>query len=448
PFTGRIRRPREEWLVYLPDVLPAYIDTERHERNLARIEANRARSLSMGAVRDGPALLAGLIWCGRCSTRMTVHYQRGQGGKLWPKYECDRLKADYGGEVCQQLSGTCVDRHVTSALLDAMAPAALEVSLQAVERAEQRRQDVEQVWRQRLERADYAVERARRQYKLAEPENRLVVRELERSWEAALRQRQQLGEEHDRFLATRPRLLTSQERKQVTALARDLPAVWHAPTTTDADRKQLLRHLIERVEVTVVGDSERVTVQITWAGGHHSHGEVIRPVGRLDQLSYFPQLAARARELAQAGHTAAVIATTLNAEGFRPPKRRDHFGTQGVRQLLQELGCVSHQEHAQRQAADPPGADEWWLTDLARELGMPHVTLHGWIKKGWVTAHQRNDARHSWIIHADPAEVERLRRIHELPRGRGARHAWLYHQRLAIIDNEEGIGTHDSEPQV
>jgi hypothetical protein len=272
---------------------------------------------------------------------MTVHYQRGQGGKLWPKYECDRLKADYGGEVCQQLSGTCVDRHVTGALLAAMAPAALEVSLQAVERAEQRRQDVEQVWRQRLERADYAVERARRQYQLAEPENRLVVRELERSWETALRQRQQLGEEHDRFLATRPRLLTSQERKQITALARDLPAVWHAPTTTDADRKQLLRHLIERVEVCVVGDSERVTVRITWAGGYHSHGEVIRPVGSLDQLSYFPQLAARARELARVGHTAAAIAKILNDEGSRPPKRRDHFSTQGVRQLLQELGSVS-----------------------------------------------------------------------------------------------------------
>lgn len=123
--------------------------------------------------------------------------------------------------------------------------------------------------------------------------------------------------------------------------------------------------------MTVVGTSERVTVQITWAGGHHSHGEVIRPVGRLDQLSYFPQPAARARELARAGHTAAAIAKILNAEGFRPPKRRDHFGPQAVRQLLQELGCVSRQEHTQRQAADPLGPDEWWPTDLARELGCP-----------------------------------------------------------------------------
>ncbi|PZG85198.1 recombinase family protein, partial [Streptomyces sp. NTH33] len=79
PFTGRVRTPREDWLVYLPGVLPAYISTERHERNLARIEANRARSQSMGALRDGPALLAGLVFCGRCGTRMVVRYQRGEG---------------------------------------------------------------------------------------------------------------------------------------------------------------------------------------------------------------------------------------------------------------------------------------------------------------------------------------------------------------------------------
>ncbi|MFI9202775.1 hypothetical protein [Streptomyces sp. NPDC053048] len=146
-------------------------------------------------------------------------------------------------------------------------------------------QEVNRIWRQRLERADYAVDRARRQYQLAEPENRLVVRELERNWESALAGRQQLGEEYDRFAAVRPRFLTAAEREQIRALAGDLPAVWQASTTTDADRKQLMRHLIEKIHVTVVADSERVTVQVTWAGGHQTDGEVVRPVSRLDQLS-------------------------------------------------------------------------------------------------------------------------------------------------------------------
>ncbi|MBB5109655.1 recombinase family protein [Streptomyces spectabilis] len=225
PFTGRVRQSRDEWLVCLAGILPAYISAERHESNLARIKANRARAQSMGALRDGPALLVGLVFCGRCGTRMVVHYQRGRDGKLWPFYECCRVKGDYGGELCQQMSGTCADRCVAGLLLEATAPAALEVSLQIAGQAQHQRDQVDRIWRQRLERAEYAAARARRQYQLAEPENRLVVRELEKSWEHALAERQQLQDEYDRFTAARPRLLTAAERDQIRALAADLPAV-------------------------------------------------------------------------------------------------------------------------------------------------------------------------------------------------------------------------------
>src|SRR5207247_4965101 len=163
-------------------------------------------------------------------------------------------------------------------------------------------------WRQRLERADFAAGRARRQYQLAEPENRLVVRQLEKDWETALAERQRLGEEYDRFTAARPRTLTAAEREQIRALAADLPAVWNAPTTTDADRKQLIRHLIQQVRITVLGTSEKVDVEVTWAGGHRTTGQITRPVPCLTQLSYYPQLAARARALAGSGYTTAPIA--------------------------------------------------------------------------------------------------------------------------------------------
>ena len=164
---------------------------------------------------------------------MTVRYQRGPGGKLHPVYVCARDKSDYGGGQCQQLAGSCVDAHVTGLLLDALAPAALEVSLAAAGQAEAQRAQVDRIWRQRLERAEFAADRARRQYQLTEPENRLVVRQLEKDWEAALAERQRLGEEYDRFTATRPRTLTAAERDQIRALAADIPAIWDAPTTTE-----------------------------------------------------------------------------------------------------------------------------------------------------------------------------------------------------------------------
>ncbi|MGW4563965.1 recombinase family protein [Streptomyces sp. NPDC004561] len=253
PCTGRVRTGREDWFVYLPGLLTAYISVEQYERNLERMDANRARSESIGVVRDGPAPLAGLVVCGRCGAKMTVRHQRGAGGKLHPAYVCARAKSDYGQRQCQQLAGGCVDEHVTALLLQAMAPAAVEVSLAAAEQVETQRAQVDQIWRQRLERADYSVDRARRQYQLAEPENRLVVRQLEKDWETAMQQRQALGEEYNRFLAERPRTLSAAERAQIRALAADIPAIWHAPTTTDADRKQLIRQLVRRLELVQFG---------------------------------------------------------------------------------------------------------------------------------------------------------------------------------------------------
>jgi hypothetical protein len=369
PCTGRVRVGRDDWLVFLPGVLPAYISIEQYERNMQRLDANRSRAGSLGAVRDGPALLAGLVICGRCGKKMTVRYQRGRGGKLHPVYVCSREKSDYGAGQCQQLAGSCVDAHVTGLLLAAVAPAALEVSLAAAGQAGAQRDQVDRIWRQRLERADFAAGRARRQYQLAEPENRLVVRQLEKDWEAALAERQQLGEEYDRFTAARPRTLTAAEREQIRALAADLPAVWDAPTT-DADRKQLIRHLIEQVRVTVLGTSEKVDVEVTWAGGHRTAAQITRPVACLTPLSYYPQLAARARELADGGFTIVQIAGRLNAEGFRPPKRSPLFTPNAVSDLLRALGIQRSRTPA---GHNRPALDqhEWWLRDLAAHLACP-----------------------------------------------------------------------------
>jgi DNA invertase Pin-like site-specific DNA recombinase len=444
PFTGRVRTAREDWIVFLPGLLPAYISVGQYEKNRQRMEANRSRSQSMGAVRDGPALLAGLVACGRCGARMTVHYQRGAGGKLQPVYVCAREKSDYGGGQCQQVAGSCVDGYVTGLLLDAMAPAALEVSLAAAGQAGARRAQVDRIWRQRLERADFAADRARRQYQLAEPENRLVVRQLEKDWEAALAERRRLGEEYDRFTAGRPRTLTPAERAQIRALAADIPAIWHAPTTTDADRKQLIRHLAEQVRVAVADASEKVDVQVVWAGGHRTTGQISRPVACLTQLSYYPQLAQRARELAGARLPLAQIASQLNAEGFRPPKRCPAFTATAVSDLLRAAGIRRPRIPAQR----PPLAQhEWWLRDLAAHLGMSAITLDSWVRRGWATGYL-HPAIKRIVVRADPAEVERLQALHQAPRGQHLRRPWQNNQQAAITTAGEGANSNVDKPRL
>jgi DNA invertase Pin-like site-specific DNA recombinase len=299
--SGRVRRlGAGQWLARIDGALPTCISIGQYERNLARLAANRARAESPGAPREGPALLGGLVTCGICGHRLQVNYEAsGQG--LAGRYCCRRRHDTYGEPRCQQMAAAFLDEHVVAQVLSALAPAALELSVTAAGQAGACRAGVDRIWRQRLERADFACDRARRQYQLAEPENRLVARQLEREWEAALAERARLGEDYDRYRRQRPARLSAAELAAIRALAGDIPGLWAAPTTTVADRKRLLRAVIESVRVTAEGATERVRVTVTWAGGHQTRAVLTRPVARTGQLSYYPALTGRIRALAGQG---------------------------------------------------------------------------------------------------------------------------------------------------
>jgi DNA invertase Pin-like site-specific DNA recombinase len=422
--SGRVRRLEAgQWLVRIDGALPAYISAGQYERNLARLAANRARAESPGTPREGPALLGGLVVCGICGHRLQVSYETsGQG--LTGRYCCQRRHHTYGEPRCQQMAARFLDDHVVAQLLSALAPAALELSVTAARQVEARRAEVGRIWRQRLERADFACDRARRQYQLAEPENRLVARQLEREWEAALAERAHLGEEYERYQRQRPARLSPAELAAIRALAGDIPALWAAPTTTAADRKRLLRAVIESVQVTAEGATERVHAAVTWAGGQKTHADLTRPVARIDQLSYYPALADRVTALAGEGLGSAAIAGQLAAEGFRTPRLRERFHDGEIQQLIRRLGLRDGLDHDHRTDQGSLAPGQWWLAALAREIGMPTATLFGWLKRGWVTGRQDTRPPYRWIITANTAEVERLRALHQLPAGYHSRRRW------------------------
>lgn len=177
-----------------------------------------------------------------------------------------------------------LDAFVATQVLAALAPAALEMSLQVAEEVEAERARQHQLWQQRLARAHYRTERAARQYHAVEPENRLVARTLERDWEEALRAEAERQADYERFAAERSDRLSATEREQIRRLASDLPALWHASTTTAADRCAVIRQLIESVTVAVRGESELVDVRIRWIDGQETRATITRPVAREDQL--------------------------------------------------------------------------------------------------------------------------------------------------------------------
>jgi DNA invertase Pin-like site-specific DNA recombinase len=425
PSTGRVVKDASEWLVLLPGRLPAYITAEEYEANVARMAASRQTAATPGAPRDGSALLSGLLRCGRCGGhRMTVRYHDGAGAARSPHgYTCAFYQVNYGtGGSCQHIAGPALDDWVTAQVLAAVAPAALEVSMAAAAQAEQERAMLDKLWRQRIERARYAADRNRRQYQLAEPENRLVTRQLEADWEAALAEAGRLEADYQRFTEEQPKTLTPAERAAIQALAGDLPRVWGAPSTTQADRKELLRILIEDITATVIGDSELVDVTITWAGGHQTTGQAVRPVARLDQLSYYPALLARVTELAATGRNNRQIADALNAEGLRPPKRTSRFNGGQVRTLITQHGIRS-QPKGRPAVLTSLAPGEWSVPSLAAELGMPTATTYNWTYRGWITA-RRAPASRNWIITADDRQMRQLRERRARPPGFYTRARW------------------------
>jgi DNA invertase Pin-like site-specific DNA recombinase len=423
PSTGRVVTDMEQWHVLLPDRLPAYITAEQYRANLARLDRNRQVAARPGAPRAGNALLAGLLHCGKCGGhRMVSRYASHGPYPVTHSYSCAFYPVNYGtGQRCQTIAGPGLDAHVVAEVMAAIEPAGLEVSLKAAEQAEAQRTVLDSLWRQRLERARYDADRARRQYQLAEPENRLVVRQLEKDWEQALAEQARLEDDYQRFCEATPAVLSAAERDAIRSLAQDLPALWRDPQVTQEERKELLRTLIEKITVTVVGDSEIVETAITWAGGYETRSQAVRPVLRYEQLSYFPYLLQQLSELTAQGLNVGQVTERLNAEGLRPPKRTTRFTPGQVGALLQQHG-IRGPGHRRTPAPDlPPG--QWTVKTLAEELDLPVNTIYTWIYRGWVTSEKRTGLRFR-IILADAAEIQRLRALRDLPRGHHARTRW------------------------
>lgn len=303
-----VRRPQEEWIGLLWDAFPGYISREEYEANQRRLAANRPKRAGSGAARSGVALLGGRVVCGVCGQRMQVEYS-GTGGR-YVVYAC-RPWLRYGqGRACQRVPGKGVDRSVVQAVLEALTPAEIELSLQMLEEVARQTEALQQQWELRLERARYEANLARRRYRHAEPENRLVARTLEREWEECLQALAQAKQEYAVAQREVPLILSEEERERLLTLARDLPALWEAESTTPAERKEVLRLLV--ADVTLTRRDTDILVQLRWFTNEVEERTVSLPQrgARTD-----PAVLERIRELTPT-HTDAEIAALLNEAGL------------------------------------------------------------------------------------------------------------------------------------
>jgi DNA invertase Pin-like site-specific DNA recombinase len=378
--------PRDQWEVLIPDHHPGFIDWDTYLANQQRIGSNirpQASQPGTGAVREGSALLQGLATCGTCGRKLAVFY-RGPA-KTVPNYYCQGSAelVDGRGARHMNVGGQGIDAAVAAAFLAALQPAALHACLQAAEQLEHGRDTALDQHRRQVEQARYQAVKAERRYRVVDPENRLVARGLETEWNTALQQLADAEAELARRETARPKSLTPAERAAILALGDDLGQVWDAPSTTDKDRKQLLRTLLEEVNITARRDDPdpHARLVLRWKGGAITELTVPlrRPQPKIrtddDTVDLVRRLAVH--------YPDAKIAGILNRQGRRTPRGLSYTAGR-VQGLRHYWGIPSHQP-----ATSAPAEGELLnVAQAARQLGIAPSTLLRWLNDGFIAGEQ------------------------------------------------------------
>jgi len=400
--------PREKWRFLKKDAHPGYITWEQFLDNQQRLRANQQAhgggERTSGPAREGPALLQGLVICGRCGRAMTIRYHR-RNGCLRPDYNCQRSCVEQAEPRCQCIPGAGIDEAVGELLVQSVTPLALEAALQVQEEIQSRLAEAARLRRQQVQRAEYEAEQARVRYLRVDPNNRLVADTLEARWNDKLRTLAQVREECEKQERLETAELTEEQKARVRALAAEFPQLWRDPKTADRDRKRMARLLLEDVTLRREDD---ILVQVRFKGGATRELHVPLPKTAWALRMTDPQIVAEINRLLPE-HTEAEIARQLNERGW-------HTGGGGlfslriVNQLRRSYRLRSRKQRLR---------DRGWLTpaETARLLDCPASQVNYWRKIGLLTGirfSQRND-----YLYQRPSD-EGVARI----RDRQQRHLW------------------------
>ena len=397
--------PRDQWLAFIPDAHPGYIDLATFEATqrqlLACAQAHGAERLA-GPAREGTALLQGIAVCGQCGKRMTVRCHV-RGGTEHPDYQCmaDAIRA--GAVRCQNVPGTAVDEAVARLVLDTLTPLALEVALDVQAELEARADEADAIRRGHVERARHHAELARRRYLAVDPDNRLVADTLEADWNNALRALRDAQEDYERAAAAAHDILSEEHKARVRPLAADLPALWSDPATPQRERKRMIRLLIDDV---TLDKTDVIRIHVRFRGGQTTSLCVPVPLRSWQKRLTRPETLALIDTLL-ADHTDAEVADLLDAAGHRS-------GTGGTfhRRIIVELrrdhGLASHRERLRR-------AGLLTLGEIAGLLGVHPSTIKTWQAAGHLAARKANDKNEQLYEPPDTSDPWLLERLGRCP---------------------------------
>jgi DNA invertase Pin-like site-specific DNA recombinase len=381
---GRVsyqKLPQDEWHTLIPAAHPGYITWEQYQEHQRRL---RAYAQAHGLDRrksppgEGPALLQGLVMCGVCGQRMTVHYH-SRNGSLQPNYVCQRDGIEHAQPICQDISGAGIDAAIGELMLEMLQPHTLELAWAVQHELQARLEEADQLRRRQVERARYEAELAEHRFMRVDPNHRLVADELEADWNAKLRALAQAQEQYEQQRQADRGLLDENTRAKVLSLATDFPRLWSDPKTPDRERKRMVRLLIEDVTLT---KAEQITAHVRFRGGatRSLRLPIPLPAGEGRKTSH-EVLSEIDRLLENHGETE--IAAELNRRGYRS-------GTGGL--FTPRLVKGLRYTYALKTRYDRlREAGTLTLDEMAQQLGITPGTVKIWRRHGLLKGHPYND---------------------------------------------------------
>ncbi len=422
---GEIRKVRtridnpSEWPVKIDNAHPAYILWERYMSNREKLRENRSCTggVAQGAPREGPSLLAGLLLCGRCGRRMSPRYDSCDRSHTRWGYTCWG-ESSKGEKICWSLAGPPIDRAVEQLFLETMVPSELELGLAVEREVESQAEALDRSWRARIEQVRYEARLAERRYKAVDPDNRVVARTLESEWEQRLEEMQKVEKQYTEARHQSRVELSPQDRERIRALARDLPAVWRSSTTQAADRKAMLRLVIEAIAVYPIDVPKRSTrIRVQWKSGFVSELEAARP-GPGESRKNAADVVQRIRKLAGSGRRDDEIAEQLNTESLTTGAGLN-WNEDRVRTARRRAGIERVAPDRLRMPPLPHrDADgHYSVPCAAARFGVSRNTVYGWIKRGLVSASRGDFGTHRDVYWLDIDEATEARLM---TRGHGA----------------------------
>jgi DNA invertase Pin-like site-specific DNA recombinase len=397
---GEVRKRTQQvampaWRVRLQEHHQGYVALEVFFKNQERLEQNRTHGEEMvlsGPAREGLALLQGLLLCGNCGRALTIRYL-GNGG-IYPVYQCNWSRREgLATKDCMSFRCDLLDVAISEEVLQALHPAELELALAALQELEARDQVILRQWQMRLERAEYEAALAERRYQEVDPSNRLVAGTLERRWNEALVHLDELKQQAVEFQRQESRVATAEQKAKVLALARDLPRLWHAPTTPAKDRKRMLRLLIKDITVEKPTQQRQLLAHIRWQGGACSDLAVPLPLNMADRVRYPAVIVDRVRSLAQS-LLDGQIADQFNREG--------HASATGKPYTAKMIQWI-RRCHQIPQAA-LKNSDELTVQQVGQYFGVSDSVVYYWIEHGLISARRLNQGMPYWITLTAAAE--------------------------------------------